>query len=205
MKARGREVYIIAAVIGVVIIVAWYFLLFSPQKSDLASLDDQIAADQSALSQAQQELARLKSYQKTAPQAEVDIVRVSKMLPEAEGIPSLIVELTKTADASGVTINSITRGTTSEGTPFGIQTVTLQMTGQFFDIEDFLYRVEDYVRFQNTSYSVTGRLIDMANVTLTGGASTSTGTTSTPPLTVSLTMNAYLWGAPSSTAAGGAP
>jgi Tfp pilus assembly protein PilO len=205
MKARGREVYIIAAVIGVVIIVAWYFLLFSPQKSDLASLDDQIAADQSALSQAQQELARLKSYQKTAPQAEVDIVRVSKMLPEAEGIPSLIVELTKTADASGVTVNSITRGTTSEGTPFGIQTVTLQMTGQFFDIEDFLYRVEDYVRFQNTSYSVTGRLIDMANVTLTGGASTSTGTTSTPPLTVSLTMNAYLWGAPSSTAAGGAP
>jgi len=101
MKARGREVYIIAGVIGVVIIVAWYFLLFSPQRDDLKSLDDQISANESALSQAQQELARLQSYQKTAPQAEVDIVRVSKMMPEDEAIPSMIVELTKTAERAG--------------------------------------------------------------------------------------------------------
>ena len=35
------------------------------------------------------------------------------MLPESEGIPSLIVELTKTSDASGVALNSITRGATA--------------------------------------------------------------------------------------------
>lgn len=195
MSARGKEIYIIAGVIIAVIVVAWYFLLFSPTRQKLSDLDDQIAADRSALTTAQQELARLQSYEKTAPQAEVDIVRLSKMLPEDEGIPGMIIELTKTATASGVTIGSISRGTTSEGTPFGIQTVTLQVTGRFFDVEDFLYRLEDFVRFQNTTFSVTGRLLQVTNVTLTGGTSTGTTTTTgVAPLNVSVTLNAYLWG-----------
>jgi Tfp pilus assembly protein PilO len=215
MRARGKEIYIIAGVIAVVLIVAWYFLLFSPTRQKLSDLDDQIAADKTALVTAQQELARLQSYQKTAPQAEVDIVRLSKMLPEDEGIPSMIVELTKTATASGVTLSSITRGTTTTGTPFGIQTVTLAVSGRFFDVEDFLYRLESYVRFQNTTFSVTGRLIQVANVTLTGGTATitTTGTTTgVPPLTVSVTLNAYLWGGsaaaattPATTTEGAAP
>lgn len=194
MSARGKEIYIIAGVIAVVLIVAWYFLLFSPTRQELSDLDDQIAADETALVSAQQELARLQSYEKTAPQAEVDIVRLSKMLPEDEGIPSMIVELTKTATASGVTLSTISRGTTTTGTPFGIQTVTLAVTGRFFDVEDFLYRLESYVRFQNTTFSVTGRLLQVTNVSLSGGSTTGS-TTEVTPLTVSVTLNAYLWGA----------
>jgi Tfp pilus assembly protein PilO len=195
VSARGKEIYIIAGVIAVVLIVAWYFLLFSPTRQELSDLDDQIAADQSALSAAQDELARLQSYEKTAPQAQVDIVRLSKMLPEDEAIPSMIVELTKTATSSGVTLSTISRGAAAAGSPFGIQTVTLNLSGRFFDIEDFLYRLEDYVRFQNTSFSVTGRLIQVTNVSLTGGTTTTTTTTTgTPPLTVAVTLNAYLWG-----------
>lgn len=208
MSVRGREIYIIAGVIIAVLVVAWYFLLFSPTRQKLSDLDDQIAADQTALTSAQQQLARLQSYQKTAPQAEVDIVRLSKMLPEDEGMPGLIIELTKTATASGVTIASISRGTTSTGAPFGIQTVTLQVAGRFFDVEDFLYRLENFVRFQNTTFSVTGRLLQVTNVTLTGTTTTGTTTTSgTPPLNVSVTLNAYLWGgsAPAAEPAATAP
>jgi len=193
MSARGKEIYIIAGVIAVVLIVAWYFLLFSPTRQELSDLDDQIAADETALVSAQQELARLQSYEKTAPQAEVDIVRLSKMLPEDEGIPTMIVELTKTATASGVTLSTISRGATATGAPFGIQSVTLAVTGRFFDVEDFLYRLESYVRFQNTTFSVTGRLLQVTNVSLSGGSASDT--TAVAPLTVSVTLNAYLWGA----------
>jgi len=193
MSARGKEIYIIAGVIAVVLIVAWYFLLFNPTRQELSDLDDQIAADETALVSAQQELARLQSYEKTAPQAAVDIVRLSKMLPEDEGIPTMIVELTKTATASGVTLSTISRGATATGTPFGIQSVTLAVTGRFFDVEDFLYRLESYVRFQNTTFSVTGRLLQVTNVSLSGGSTTDT--TAVAPLTVSVTLNAYLWGA----------
>ena len=34
MRVRGKEIYIIAAVVAVVLIVAWYFLLLSPTRSD---------------------------------------------------------------------------------------------------------------------------------------------------------------------------
>ena len=47
MRARGREIYIITAVVAVVLIVAWYFLLFSPTQSKLSDLDQQVQSAQS--------------------------------------------------------------------------------------------------------------------------------------------------------------
>ena len=200
--AKGREVYIITAVVAVVLIVAWYFLLLSPARAKLSDLDSQVQAQQAALATAQQDVARLESYKKTAPQSRAEIVRLGKMLPQSEGIPSLIIELTKTADASGVDLNSISRGATQPGTPFGLQSVSLQVTGRFFDIEDFLYRMETYVAFRNASFRVTGRLLEIQNLTMSGsGAATTDGSVS--PLSVSVALNAYLWaGAPAGPAGG---
>ena len=109
---------------------------------------------------------QLESYKKTAPQSRAEIVRLGKMLPESEGIPGLIIELTKTAEASGVAVTSITRGTTTAGSPFGIQTLTLQVSGRYFDVEDFLYRLEEYVAFRNASFRVTGRLLQVTQLSL---------------------------------------
>ncbi len=199
--ARGKEVYIITAVVAVVLIVAWYFLLLSPTRTKLSDLDSQIEAGQVALTTAKEEVARLESYKKTAPQSRAEIVRLGKMLPQSEGIPSLIIELTRTADASGVDLDSITRGATATGTPFGLQSVSLQVTGRFFDVEDFLYRLESYVAFRNASFRVTGRLLAVKTMTIAAGAATTDG--SVPPLTVTVELNAYLWALPAT--AGGAP
>ncbi len=203
MRARGREVYIITAVVAVVLIVAWYFLLLSPTRTKLSDLDSQVQAQQTALHTAQQDVVRLESYKKTAPQSRAEIVRLGKMLPESEGIPSLIIELTRTSAASGVDLNSITRGATVAGTPFGLQSVTLQVTGRFFDVEDFLYRLESYVAFRNASFRVTGRLLEVTTLGVTGG--TTTTSSSASPLTVSVTLNAYLWAGSAAAAAGGTP
>jgi len=203
MTARGKEVYIITAVVAVVLIVAWYFLLLSPTRTKLSDLDGQIQAQQAALATAKQDVARLESYKKTAPQSRAEIVRLGKMLPESEGIPSLIIELTRTAEASGVALDSITRGATLPGTPFGLQSVSLAVTGRFFDVEDFLYRLESYVAFRNASFRVTGRLLAVTTLGVTAGAVTTDG--SAPPLTVTVGLTAYLWAGSGSAAAGGAP
>jgi Tfp pilus assembly protein PilO len=202
--ARDREIYIITAVVAVVLIIAWYFLLFSPTQTKLSDLDQQVQSAQSALDVANQEVVKLESYKKTAPQSRAEIVRLGKMLPVSEGIPGLIIELTKTAQASGVTVTSITRGTVAPGTPFGIQALTLQVSGRYFDVEDFLYRLEEYVAFRNASFRVTGRLLQVTTLNLT--ASTGTTSSGSPELAVSIGLNAYLWGgvAPATAAAGGA-
>jgi Tfp pilus assembly protein PilO len=202
MRARGREIYIITAVVAVVLIVAWYFLLFSPMQRKASDLDTQIQSAQSALDMANQEVVKLESYKKTAPQSRAEVVRLGKMLPESEGIPGLIIELSKTAEASGVSITSIARGTTSPGSPFGIQTLSIQVSGRYFDVEDFLYRLEEYVAFRNASFRVTGRLLQVTQLTLQAGTGTTAG--SSPPLSVTIGLNAYLWGGVSQAATGGA-
>jgi len=201
MKARGKEIYIITAVVAVVLIVAWYFLLFSPKQNELSDLDQQVQSAESALSVAQQEVVKLESYKKTAPQSRAEIVRLGKMLPESEGIPGLIIALSKTAEASGVAVTSITKGTTAPGSPFGIQTVTLQVSGRYFDVEDFLYRLEEYVAFRNASFRVTGRLLQVTQLTVQ--AATTTDSSGSPPLAVTIGLNAYLWGGAEQTAAAG--
>lgn len=203
--ARGREIYIITAVVAVVLIVAWYFLLFSPTRTKISDLNGQIDSATTALHNAQTDVVRLESYKKTAPQSRAEIVRLGKMLPVSEGIPSMIVELTKTSGVSGVDLIGITRGVTQIGSPFGIQTVSLTVSGQFFNIEDFLYRLESYVAFRNSSFRVTGRLLQVTVLNLANGTSATPGAIA--PLTVAITMNAYLWGGSASTAAaaGGTP
>ncbi len=206
MRARGREIYIITAVVAVVLIVAWYFLLFSPTQSKLSDLDEQVQSAQSALNVANQEVVKLESYKKTAPQSRAEIVRLGKMLPEAEDVPGLIIELTKTAEASGVSVTSITRGTTTAGSPYGIQTLTLQVGGRYFDVEDFLYRLEEYVAFRNASFRVTGRLLQVTQLTMQASTSSTTTTSGSPPLAVTIGLNAYLWGGTAqAAAAGGTP
>ncbi len=203
MRARGREIYIITAVVAVVLIVAWYFLLFSPTQRKLSDLDTQIQSAQSSLNMANQEVVKLESYKKTAPQSRAEIVRLGKMLPESEGIPGLIIELTKTAEASGVGITSIARGTTTTGVPFGIQTVTIQVSGRYFDVEDFLYRLEEYVAFRNASFRVTGRLLQATQLTMQAATTSETTTSGSPQLAVTIGLNAYLWGGSDQAAAAG--
>ena len=202
-RLRGKEIYIVAALVAVVLLIAWYFLLFSPTRTEIADLNDQISAEQTSLAQARQEVARLEQYKQTAPQSRADIVQLSKALPGSEGIPSLLVELGKTADASGVDLVQISRGETQAGTPFGIQTITMQVEGQFFDVEDFLYRLENYVDFHNQKFDADGRLLQLTNVSVTGGAGTAPAAAAgSPTLQTSITMNAYLQ--PTSAVPGGA-
>ena len=59
-------------------------------------------------------------------------------------------------------------------------------------MEDFLYRLEEYVAFRNASFRVTGRLLQVTQLTLQ--ATPVTGGSGSPPLAVTIGLNAYLWG-----------
>ena len=83
--------------------------------------------------------------------------------------------------------------------------MTLQVGGRYFDVEDFLYRLEEYVAFRNASFRVTGRLLQVTQLSL-DGRPPAPATSGSPPLAVTIGLNAYLWGgvAQASAAAGGA-
>lgn len=202
-RLQGRTLYIIAAAVALLIVVAWYFLLLNPKRGEISDLTAQVETAQTNLNAEQQKLVRYESYKKSAPQSRTDVVRLGKMLPESEGVPSLIVDLTKTASAAGVTLDSITNGETSAGAPFGIQTATIQVSGRFFDVEDFVHRLESYVAWRNESLRVTGRILQVTNLNMSSSGDAAAGTS--PKLTVSVTLDAYLWGGKAAPAASASP
>lgn len=195
MKARGKEIYIIAGVIAAVVCAAWYFLFFSPVQKKIGDLNSQITLNQQALASAQSDLVRLKAYAKTAPQTRADLVRLNKLIPSDTGVPSAIIELTSTAKQSGVDFRSITPGAVTQGTTFSVQPIELEVYGRYFDFEDFLYRLEDYVAYRNGDFLVTGRMFQVSDVKI--GEQTAY-----PNLDITVTVNSYLWnGSPSSATA----
>lgn len=196
MKARGKEMYIIAGVIAAVVCAAWYFLFFSPTRTQLKDLDTQVTEAQQTLSAAKQDLVRLEAYAKAAPQTKADVVRLSKILPsDLNGIPSAIVELTKTAKESGMSFVSIRPSQSTTGTPFSVQAVDLEFSSGYFDFEDFLYRLEGYVDYRNANFLVSGRLFEVTKIQMAKGEEGS-------ELKVVVTVNGYQWnGTPSGGAA----
>jgi Tfp pilus assembly protein PilO len=203
-RIRGNEVYVIAGVVAVILVLAWWFLLLSPTRSDVATLNTQIAQEQLAISTAQSNLVRLEQYKKTAPQARADIVSLSKALPGSEGIPSMLIELGQTASASGVDLTSISKGQTQPGSPFGVQAITLMVSGHYFDLEDFFYRLEHYVDVQNDHVKATGRLLELTSVQVAGGQGGTTTGSGSPVLQATVILNAYLQPPSATTATAGA-
>ena len=189
MKARGKEIYIIAGVIAAVVCAAWYFLFFSPVQKKLADLDTQISSQETALSSAQQHLARLQAYAKTAPQTKADLVRLNKLMPAEAGIPSVMIELIDTTKASGVDFASIKPAGLVEGpgAPFAVEPIDLQFSGKYFDFEDFLYRLEGYVDYRNQDFLVTGRMLEVSRLSI------KPQTTGNGNLDFEVTVNAYVW------------
>ena len=109
MKLRGRELYIIVGVVAVVVGVLWYFFLFSPEQKKVADLNTQYVRPAAArCSRRRCRSASSNCSKKTAPQAEADLIKLHQVMPSEAAIPSFIVGLTTTAQASGLALIGVT-------------------------------------------------------------------------------------------------
>ena len=194
VKSRRWEVYIIAAVVALVVIVAWYFVLLSPVRDKISTLETQMtqraaseghrAADPASSGAVQEDGSAVES----GPRAAQQDVAAEHGHPVAD----------RGADGHdeglGHGLLGITPSDPVQGAPFSVQPLNLVVTGRYFDLEDFLYRLEDYVEYRNESYLVTGRLLQVAALEVAEGPD------GLPQLTVTITIDAYLW---SGTGAGG--
>ena len=192
MKLRGREMYIIAGVVAAVICAGWYFLLFSPLQQKNADLAAEAEAKATQLQQAQSEVVRLQGMKKSAPQARADLVRLKKLVPAELAQPGFIVELNQTAKASGLKWSSVTPGEPVLGTPFSVEPVALAFGGKYFDLEDFLWRLEDYVDYRNQDFLVTGRLFAVSDMVIALDEEALQNGTS-PNLSVAMSIQGYIW------------
>ena len=177
---------------GVVLILLWYFLLFSPTSSDLSSTRDDVSEIDSQNQELQNTIRRLKELSRNSVEQQAQLRTLRAAIPTTPDLGEFILQANEIASTSGIDWLSIapTPPAASGGSgPTSTIALSIQVDGQFSAVLDYLNRLEDLERLV---------VVDGINVTVGGGAEGASGasgsagsgasvTTGAPDLSVTIT------------------
>ncbi len=157
-----------AVLVAVLILVAGWFLLISPQRAEVADLEAQTQAQENTNSSLDTELAVLKQENKDLPEKQAELAALQTKIPEAPELPTYIREMQDVGRKSGVAFTSLTpttpvsvggvAGTGGALVPETLAALNVDMvvTGSYFEITKFMNDLETASRYT----LVSGYVID---------------------------------------------
>lgn len=168
MKLSTRDL-VLLAILGVVVVLGgiWWFVV-KPANAELGAQRDQLATIQTEANALRDTVARLQTSAKGESRRTAERLRLSKALPDSPQIPGVMVQLQRLADRANVELTSIKTNQYSDfgsirGTEFEVK-----VSGRFFDVDDFLYRLHRQVEVNERDRPVVGgRLFATTSVDLT--------------------------------------
>jgi type IV pilus assembly protein PilO len=180
MKSLGRKgILSLGAVVCLVVLLAGWFLLVSPLKSDISKTKAATAVQISDNSSLSLTLATMRSIAQKLPQEKAELAALSQRVPDQLQVPALLIAIQDAATQTGVTLASLTPsppvalvGAT------GISTVgiALNVSGGFAETEQFASALESLKRtFLVSSFSMAGGAASTTGASASEIASTFTG------------------------------
>ena len=193
MNRSDRMTLLLVLLGAVLLVVLWYLFLFKPASEDLAQVNEEIEAAQAEQDQLRVQLAQLQDIRADSAELESTLAAYETLVPSGPGLPSLLRQLQTAANDSGMELRAVSPSAPSP-LEFGedgpatadIQSIslTVELEGGYFQLVDFLRRVEDPV--------IVGRVLLVDALTV--------GLEEYPTLTVGITARAFTTGE-----AGGVP
>jgi Tfp pilus assembly protein PilO len=150
MNRRGP---IIAAAVGVIAAVLVAAGLILPKMHEVTSVRDQVTSEQATTATLESQVAQLKALESQASKIRAQLKALQIDVPPNADLPGLIRALNSAADMAAVDLSAITPGTPSAATTNSVSVVPLQVTitGGYFSVEEFLYRIETLDRTAKVS------------------------------------------------------
>ncbi|MDI6689408.1 MAG: type 4a pilus biogenesis protein PilO [Actinomycetota bacterium] len=142
LKSRITAVGIFA----ILLVVAFFLLAWLPQQNRKAQIRKQMEEERKRQETAKSTLSRLKAAKEESAQIESKLLSLSKRIPKEPELPSLIIELQDIATQAGIDFISIKPSVLSPKESFSEIPLSINITGGFFDVVDFLYRLEGLPR-----------------------------------------------------------
>lgn len=153
------QVALVAAAVVIVAVVGW-FVAVAPKRSTAADLKKQTADVQ-----AQIDRNRTAAFARALPAVRsASVFNLSKAMPDTVGMPDVILELNQLASDSGISFDEITPGTPATSTAFDVEPITMQFTGNFYNLQDFLLRLRNLVRVENGRLLAHGRMFAISDL-----------------------------------------
>lgn len=201
MNIRKRDIIILAAIGLVALIAVWYFFLISPKRSEITTVNEEARVEQETYERNTARLKKLDQERMAAQESRGELLKLEKLIPGDEQIPSLIVELQQSANDAGIDFVRIEPDlavTASDGS--AVIPIQIKFEGRFFDVNEFLYRVENYARLEGNEVNVSGRFLSVVDIKLEEGEFKKWDY-----VTVTLGINAYTTMIPTSAAPAAEP
>jgi hypothetical protein len=105
---RDRKIMI--ALIPVLLLLAYWFLVLGPKRQDASAAKDKLATQQQRLDKARDELQVARSAKQGFDASYAQVVRLGKAIPSTVDMPSLLVQLDAAAAGTGITFTHIKTG-----------------------------------------------------------------------------------------------
>jgi Tfp pilus assembly protein PilO len=125
MSMTDRDRKILMALIPLVVIGAYWFLLLAPKREEAATVQDQLAQAETVRDTAQQKASSLAGAKASYSADYATIIRLGKSIPTSVDMPSLLVQLDRAARGTGIKFSDIKAGERTAaavptgGTPVG--------------------------------------------------------------------------------------
>jgi hypothetical protein len=113
MTDRDRR--ILLSVIPLVLLLAYYFLLFSPRREEASKASKDLSAQQKRVTAAQAKVAQATTSKTTFASDYTQMVRLGKAIPSKIDMPSLIVQLDQASTGTGIKFTKIATGERDAG------------------------------------------------------------------------------------------
>lgn len=149
MSSSDRNILLLGALVLVLVVIAFYFLLLSPLLERLNAQAQAREDKQAQLAQLQQEVNDLEEVRRNSPEIERQLLELSKRVPTQPEIPTFVVQIQEIADSSGVTQLSIEPGDPAPppgGGDYSVVPVTMTFKGTYDQMQDFLLRTRNLAR-----------------------------------------------------------
>ena len=174
---------------GLVLLAAAGFLLVvSPESAQVGKLQLQIDAQNTQIYQ-RRAAARAGLHPPAIQTA--DLFRLARAMPDREDMPGIILTLSETARAAGITFNLIEPviggAPPALAGPYTLQRIHLLFNGDFYGLSDFLYRLRSLVAVHDGKLEASGRLFNVDTVTFNVLAN------SFPQISAELYVDAYIY------------
>lgn len=170
--------------VGVVVLVVMAMLfLVLPKMGEVSDAREQLDQARSEQQTLESRRSALEDAKDRAPEARATIAEVERLIPPVADQPGFLLLLEHAATASGMDVASFSPspGQLDETTGLSVITVAVTGTGTYFDVTEFMYRVETLPRAAKvTTFSLAP-----------GGEEEGATTTSTSTLTLTATLELY--------------
>jgi Tfp pilus assembly protein PilO len=192
VKALPKPAAIALVIVALLVVsVAGYFLLISPQRSKSAELAKEAESLEAQIVAAR---AAIKEANEAEPIRVADLLRVSKAMPGTDDMPGVLLELNRIARETGIRFESITPQEPADAGGYLRQPIDLVFDGNFYELSDFLFRLRSLVRVRGGELEATGRLFTVNSLNFVESER------AFPQIKATLNVNAFIYGTGEATA-----